>query len=384
MTVRTTLVLALALALSAGCKKKKTDEAPPVTTPSGSAGSAGSASGGDMAQVPRPSQGKLAALEEPKLADDPKRKEKIALGNALFFDKRMSVDGTLACYSCHQNEDGNGGHDPVAIGPGNKPQPRHSPVIWDVVYLDQHKALYWDGRADSLENLTKAAWAGGNMGIGKEPADLIDKKAAEIAKIKGYAKLFAAAYPDVKPADIKADQVANAIAEYMRTLVCTGTAYDKFAGGDKTALTEPQQRGLDLFLGKAQCSICHAPPAFSTAMMTDGGFYQNTGIGTDKPNEADVDVGRFKVDPKPENWAAFKPPSLRNVSKSAPYFHDGSVAKLEDAVKFMATGGRANKAHSTLLRTDLGLTDAEIADILAFLPALDCPGKLEPPADMPK
>lgn len=383
MTVRTSLALALALAATAGCKKKKTEEAPPpVTNPSGSAGSA--SGGGDMAQVPRPSQGTLPALEDPKLADDPKRAEKIALGNALFFDKRLSVDGTLACYSCHQNEDGNGGHDPVAIGPGNKPQPRHSPVIWNVAFLDQRKALYWDGRADSLENLTKAAWAGGNMGIGKEPPDLIDKKAAEIAKIKGYAKLFAAAYPDVKPADIKADQVANAISEYMRTLICKDTAYDKFAKGDKSALSEQQQRGLDLFLGKAQCSVCHAPPAFSTAMLTDGGFYQNTGIGTDKPNEADVDVGRFKVSNKPEDWAAFKPPSLRNVSKSAPYFHDGSVAKLEDAVKFMATGGRANKAHSQLLRTDLGLTDAEQADIVSFLGALDCPGKLDPPADMPK
>lgn len=383
MTVRTSLALALALAATVGCKKKKTEEAPPpVTNPSGSAGSA--SGGGDMAQVPRPSQGTLAALEDPKLADDPKRAEKIALGNALFFDKRLSVDGTLACYSCHQNEDGNGGHDPVAIGPGNKPQPRHSPVIWNVAFLDQRKALYWDGRADSLENLTKAAWAGGNMGIGKEPPDLIDKKAAEIAKIKGYAKLFAAAFPDVKPADIKADQVANAISEYMRTLICKDTAYDKFAKGDKSALSEQQQRGLDLFLGKAQCSVCHAPPAFSTAMLTDGGFYQNTGIGTDKPNEADVDVGRFKVSNKPEDWAAFKPPSLRNVSKSAPYFHDGSVAKLEDAVKFMATGGRANKAHSQLLRTDLGLTDAEQADIVSFLGALDCPGKLEPPADMPK
>jgi cytochrome c peroxidase len=380
MTVRTSIVLGLALAL-VGCKKDKKDGS---STGSGSAVASGS---GAAPPVLRPSQGPLKPLEAPTWPDDPKRAEKIALGHALFFDKRLSGDGTLACYSCHQNEDGNGGHDPLAVGAGKKVQPRHSPVIWNVAYYDQQHALYWDGRAKNLEELTKAAWGGGNMGVGKEPEKL-DAKAAEMAKIKGYDKLFAAAFPDVKPGEYKADQVASALGEYQRTLICKDTAYDKFAGGDKTALSEQQQKGLDVFMGKGQCTVCHAPPHFSTAMVTDGGFYQNAGVGTmnadgtAKP-EADVDVGRMKVSNKPDDWAAFKPPSLRNVSKSAPYFHDGSVAKFEDAVTVMAKGGIPHPKKSALLR-DNALTAEEIADMIAFLRALDCPGTIDPPADAPR
>jgi cytochrome c peroxidase len=312
-----------------------------------------------------------AQLPKLELPDDPKRAEKVALGHALFFDTRLSVDGSRACYSCHQNEDGNGGRDPLAIGPGDKPLPRHSPVIWNVGYFKN--SLYWDGRAPTLEENAKAAWAGGNMGVGKEN---LEKKAAEIGKIKGYQKLFAAAFPGEKK--VTPDMVASALSEYERTLICADTAYDRYAAGDKTALSEEQQRGLDVFLGKAQCAVCHAPPHFSTAMMVDGGAYFNVGIGTAGKAEADVDVGRMKVTNNAADWAAFKPPSLRNVAKSAPYFHDGSVKTLEEAVKLMATGGIDNKAKTSLL-ADRKLTEAEMADLLAFLKGLDCGGKLEQP-----
>jgi len=114
-------------------------------------------------------------------------------------------------------------------------------------------------------------------------------------------------------------------------------------------------------------------------MGVEGGAYFNVGIGTQGVAEDQVDVGRMKVSTKPEDWAAFKPPSLRNVTKSMPYFHDGSVVKIEDAVKLMSSGGLANKNKTPLL-TDAGLTDAERADLIAFLKGLDCPGTLEPPA----
>lgn len=323
------------------------------------------------APTTRPSQMQQQPMPALELPADAKRAEKVALGHALFFDKRLSVDGSRACYSCHQNEDGNGGHDPLAIGPGDKPLPRHSPVIWNVGYYQN--ALYWDGRAATLEDNAKAAWAGGNMGVGKEN---LEKKAEEIGKIAGYKKLFKAAFPEEKK--VTPDMVANALSEYERTLVCTDTAYDKFAKGDKAALSEEQQRGLDVFLGKGQCAVCHSPPHFSTAMASNGGAYFNVGIGTAGKAEADVDVGRMKVTNAAGDWAAFKPPSLRNVAKSAPYFHDGSVAKLEDAVKLMATGGIDNKNKTTLL-ADRKLTDAELSDLIAFLRGLDCPGKLEEP-----
>jgi cytochrome c peroxidase len=359
-----TVVLATLLLGGVACKKK-------AATKQEDPGKSGSGSAAEAPPPQRPSQGALAKMPDLTLPDDPKRKEKIELGHALFFDKRLSGANDRACYSCHMNENGNGGKDPLAIGSGDKPLTRHSPVIWNVGFFQN--SLYWDGRAKDLEANTKGAWGGGNMGAGP---DNLDKKAAEIAAIKGYKPLFAAAFGD--KTEIKADQVANAIAEYMRTLVCNDTAYDKFAGGDKSALTEQQQKGLDVFMGKGACVTCHAPPFFSTAMGVDGGIYFNAGIGTQGVPEDKVDIGRMKVSNDAKDWAAFKPPSLRNVTKSAPYFHDGSVATLPDAVKIMSTGGIKNKNLNSAF-ADRALTDAEMADLLAFLPALDCPGKLEEP-----
>ena len=356
-------VVALGLAAAlAGCKKNK--PAPPPTPQPGSAA---------VAPAQRPSQLPLAQMPALELPDDPKRNEKIELGHVLFFDERLSANKDRSCYSCHKNEDGNGGHDPVAIGSGGKPQPRHAPVLWNTAYYKN--AWYWDGRAPTLEENAKMAWGGGNMGVGKEN---LDKKAAEIAKIPGYKKLFEAAFGAT---EIKADQIANALAEYERTFMCKDTRYDKFAAGDKTAMSDQEQRGLDVFLGKGMCVVCHAPPFFSSAMNVDNGVYFNIGIGTDQPEDK-VDVGRMKVTNNPADWAAFKPPSLRNVTNSPPYFHNGSVAKLEDAVKLMSSGGINNKNKNPIL-ADRGLTDAERADLIAFLGALACPEKLEPPKQMP-
>jgi cytochrome c peroxidase len=304
------------------------------------------------------------------LAADDKRNDKIELGHALFFDKRLSGNNDRACYSCHMNEDGNGGHDPIAIGSGDKLQTRHAPVIWNVAYYDN--ALYWDGRAKDLEANAKAAWAKGNMGAGD---DKLDAKAAELGAIAGYKKLFEAAFPG-QP--ITADLVVKAIAEYERTLICNHTAYDRWAAGDATALTDQQQRGYATFMGKGACQTCHAPPFFSSAMGVPGGQYFNVGIGTKGVTTDKVDIGRAKVTNKDTDWAAFKPPSLRNVTKSAPYLHDGSLTKLEDVVKLMGSGGIDNQnKHAAMV--DHKLTDAERADLVAFLGALDCGVKLDEP-----
>lgn len=350
---------ALALVAFAGCKKKE----------SSSQTGEGTGSAPAQPEMPRASQGTLPQLPALELPDDPKRAQKIALGHVLFFDKRLSGANDRSCYSCHMNEQGNGGKEPLAIGSGDKVMTRHSPVIWNVAYYKN--AGYWDGRAPTLEANIKGAWGGPNMNAG---ADNLDKKAAELAKIDGYKKLITDAFDK---AELTGDQAASAIAEYMRTMICKDTAYDKFAAGDKSALSEQQQRGLDVFMGKGACITCHAPPYFSTAMGVDGGIYFNVGIGTQVP-EDQVDVGRMKVTNDPKDWAAFKPPSLRNVTKSAPYFHDGSVASLEEAVKLMASGGIKNKNLSSALM-DRQLTDAEIADLIAFLGALECPQTLEEP-----
>ena len=319
---------------------------------------------------PRLSQRVLPQLPTLPLADDPRRANKIALGHALFFDKRLSANSDRACSSCHEAPRGAketaGGPDPIAIGSGDKPLSRHAPALWNIAY--GQGAFYWDGRATTLEATTKAEWRGPAMGIG----DRLDAKAAALAAIPGYRKLFAAAFPG---APITAEQVTQALAEYERTLLCTTTPYDRFAAGDKAALTDQQQRGLDLFLDKGQCLSCHAPPYFSTAMGLDPASntvgYQNVGIGTDRADDK-VDLGRMAVTGAAIDWAAFKPPSLRNVTKTAPYFHDGSGATLDAVVRTMTTGGIANKNLNPAM-TDRGFTDAERADLIAFLGGLECP-----------
>lgn len=309
----------------------------------------------------------LGAVAVP--ADNPQTDAKVKLGHQLFFDKRLSVDGSRACYSCHLNEDGNGGKDPLAIGAGEKVLTRHSPVIWNVGYLAE---LYWDGRSKSLEAQATAAWAGGNMGVGNEN---LEKKAAEIAAIAGYKTQFDAVFPGE---GVTPTTIVNALSAYERTLICDDTAYDKYAKGDAKALSDEQKKGLDLFMGKAACITCHTPPHFSTAYGGPQGTYYNVGIGTKDKKEEEVDVGRAKVSTLPADWAAFKVPTLRNVAKSPPYFHDGSVAKLEDAVRVMAGGGYPNKNLSPLV-VDRKLSDDEIKQLVAFLGALDCNEKLEEP-----
>jgi cytochrome c peroxidase len=327
----------------------------------------------EPALVPRrPSDGPLAQMPFLQLPDDPSRAEKIALGHLLFFDTQLSGHGDRSCYSCHQNENGTGGKDPLAIGTGDKVLARHSPTLWNVGYFVQ--SFYWDGRAATLEENTRGAWGGPNMGAG---ADALDAKAAELAALPAYKKRFVDAFGD--KTQIKADQVAAAISEYMRTLVCTDTAYDRLAAGEKAALTDQQKKGFDVFAGKGRCATCHAPPYFTTAMGVAGGAYFNVGIGTRGVPEDQVDRGRATVTNDPRDWASFKPPSLRNVTKSAPYFHDGSVATLDQAVRLMAKGGIPNK-NLNPASVDAHLTDTEIADVLAFLSALECPGTLVAPA----
>jgi len=352
--------------LAFACKKAETT---PEPAPSASVAAATPAPA-PIPAGPRADDMTLPALGPvPIPEDNPMSEAKVNLGHQLFFDKRLSADGSRACYSCHLNADGTGGHDPVATGAKGKVLTRHSPVMWNVGYLPK---LYWDGRADSLEAQGTAAWAGGNMGVGKEN---LEAKAKEIAKIKGYKKSFELAFPGK---GVTPETIIQAISAYERTLVCDDTAYDKFAKGDKSALSAQQKEGLELFMGKAGCVACHAPPYFSLAYFGKEGAFFNVGRGIKDKKKEEVDVGRQTVTKKDSDWAAFKPPTLRNVSKSPPYFHDGSEHTLEDAVRFMAGGGFKNDNLSPLL-SDKQLKDPEISAIVSFLGALECKGELKEP-----
>ena len=305
-------------------------------------------------------------------ANNPTTPAKVALGKRLFFDKALSADGSRSCYSCHQNEDGTGGHEPTAIGAKNTPLPRHSPTLWNVGYLPR---FYWDGRSDSLEAQAKAAWAGGNMGVG---ADNLAAKAAEFDAKPEYRAAFDAAFPGI---GATAETVVQALSAYERTLFCGDTALDRHVAGDTSAMNEQQKAGLELFISKAGCHGCHTPPFFSDAFTSEDGSYHNVGVGIKDKDPKTVDVGRQKISNNPTEFAAFKTPSLRNVTRSAPYLHDGSMSKLEDVVRFMAGGGYKNPALDPKM-VDKKLSDDEVQKVIAFLGALECTGSLTPPAPL--
>ncbi len=291
--------------------------------------------------------------------DNPMTAAKVALGERLFFDARLSIDGSRSCYSCHRDACGNADCRAKALGAGDKPLPRNTPTIWNVAY---RKSLYWDGRAPSLEKQALGALKGGNMGLG----DALAAKAAEIGALPEYASAFAEAFGLEKGAAVTPDHVAKAISAYERTLLCGGTAFDR------KELSPAAERGWKLFTGKAGCVSCHTGQDFTDEL------FHNVGIGVPadgKPAEG-ADTGRMRVTKDPADAYRFRTPTLRNVAKTAPYFHDGSAATLEQAVRVMAGGGKRVPGIDPLLQ-DRKLSNAEIADLVAFLESLTCPGTLE-------
>lgn len=305
--------------------------------------------------------GPPADFESPVIpADNPQSPEKVALGKQLYFDTRLSADGTRSCYSCHLVENGLTDGKPVAEGALGRVLTRSSPTLWNIAY---HTRFYWDGRSGSLEAQARAAWTGGNMG-----ADA-DAVVEELNAVPGYAEQFDAVFGG--PAT--PDNVVQAIAAFEReAFYCGDTAYDDWRRGDPSAMSEPAMRGAELFTAGAGCATCHSGVLFTDML------YHNVGIGMDA-EEPDLGRGRVTEEDVCSTTedepcqGAFKTPTLRDISKSAPYFHDGSVATLEEAVRLMASGGLANPYLDTDELVDRELNDEQIADLVAFLHTLDCP-----------
>ena len=263
----------------------------------------------------------LAGYEEmPIPADNPMTSEKIALGRQLFFDERLSIDGSKSCYSCHVCEHGLSDGLPKAIGAQNKPLTRNSPTLRNIGY---HKEFYWDGRSDSLENQAMAAWKGANMGVGEKTAEIV----AKINALQDYRSQF----QQVFQSDATPENMMMAIAAFERTIIGS-TAWDRWRAGDQSAMSEGAIRGWNIFQA-IKCNNCHDGILFTDQQ------YHNIGIGMDQP---EPDLGRFKVTNRPEDTGAFKTPTLRDIAKSAPYFHDGSAKTLEEAVDIMLAGGKEN------------------------------------------
>jgi cytochrome c peroxidase len=289
-------------------------------------------------------------------ADNAMSVAKVELGKQLYYDTRLSGDGSRACYSCHLRENGLTDGKPTAVGAYGVSLPRASPSLWNIGY---HSEYYWDGRSNSLEAQARAAWAGGNMGVtGQNGRPSLADICARLNQIAGYRSQFQAVFNE----DATPENVVKAIAAFERTLVSNNSAWIRFREGNQSALSEQARRGYQLFSEKAQCTNCH-----DGLLLTDM-QYHNAGIGL---KAAMPDLGRFRVTNMPSDRGAFKTPTLLDISKSAPYFHDGSVATLEEAVNLMLGGGIDNPDLDRTNLQRITLTDAEKADLLAFLRSLD-------------
>jgi len=299
-----------------------------------------------MASLP----GELAALPPPPVPpENPESPAKIELGRLLFHDKQLSRDGSISCATCHDPNKGYSDGRKRAIGVTGKILPRRSPSLLNAAY---NSSQFWDGRARSLEQQAAAPMLSSDeMGM--------PDQAALVARVEGVGE-YRRRFHDVFGGEINVDDVKRAIAAFERTLVTPDSAFDRYIGGDKQALTLRQKRGLILFFGKAACTGCHNGPNF-----TDNKFHS---LGLLPGEQAEADVGRFAVTRDPADRHAFKTPSLRNATQQSPYMHNGSIATLPEVIDFYNKGG--GRGPKSKLVFKLQLTELEKQDLLAFLQSL--------------
>lgn len=280
-------------------------------------------------------------------SDNPYSEAKRALGDALFHDTRLSVDGSLSCATCHEISKGFADGKALTEGVPHRRLKRHTPTLWNLAYGAQ---MFWDGRARTLEEQ-----AAGPITNPDEMAQPMEPLVARLADDPVMVKAFAAAFPD--DPKVSAANLTRAIATYERSFLSPETRFDRFIAGDGNALTPSEKAGFALFTGKAGCSNCHSGFAF-----TDSAFH-DIGLPGD-------DRGRGPVLQLDAADHAFKTPGLREIGRSAPYMHDGSLATLGDVLNHYENGIVERPTLSKDLPRNLKLTPTERADLLAFLGTL--------------
>lgn len=303
--------------------------------------------------------------------DNPYSAEKVELGRLLYFDKRLSANGTIACASCHDPAKAFTDSRVLAVGIDNKQGTRHAPTIINSAY---NGLQFWDGRASTLEDQAEGPLANPNeMALSQDPQEAHKVCVANLRKIAGYRALFKKVF-GTDAFTIK--QVSMAIAAFERTILSGDSPYDRYEAGDKYALSPSQVAGMKLFFGKANCSVCHTPPNF-----TDEGF-ANIGVGM---KAKDPDLGRYYVTGLEKDKGAFKVPSLREVSRTGPYMHNGGFDSLELVIHYYNIGGYKNPWLDPRMKP-LNLTKEEQADLVDFLYALSGEGwqDVSPPKKFPE
>jgi cytochrome c peroxidase len=295
--------------------------------------------------------------QAPSPASNPTTPAKVELGKMLFFDPRLSSIGTVSCFTCHNVMEGGDDHRPTSIGVHGQLGGRNAPTVWNAAF---QSVQFWDGRAPSLEEQAKGPIVNPlEMGMPR-----IELAVDRIQHIPGYQPYFDRAFGNKAP--IGADTIAKAIAAYERTLITPNSAYDRFVKGEKAALTAQQQRGLQTFADTG-CATCHSGPNFSGPSLPDGtGFFMKFPVHENNPYVAQYrllyDGGKAVQSGKLEDQNVWRVPTLRNLVYTAPYFHNGLVKSLPEAVRVMAA-----------CQLDKKLTDAQVADIVAFLESLTGP-----------
>ncbi len=308
--------------------------------------------------------------------ENPVTPEKVALGRKLYFDKRLSKDGTVSCATCHDPAKGFSDGKRVAEGIGGKKGARNSPTVLNAVF---YEFQFWDGRAQSLEEQAKGPLIN-PVEMGMDSHDAVIKVVRGVPEYEqGLLKAFGHA-PTI-------DDVVAAIATFERTVVSGDSAFDRFHAGDKSALSESAQRGWEIWNGKARCNTCH-PFGNATPNFSDNKFH-NIGVAAKNRDFAGLarkaatvsspdelafspdftELGRFVATKQPKDIGAFKTPGLRDVALSAPYMHDGSEATPADVVTFYDKGGEANPYLDGGI-VPLKLTDQEKQDLVAFMESL--------------
>lgn len=288
-------------------------------------------------------------------SSNPVTSEKVALGKMLYFEKRLSSGGDISCNTCHPLSEYGAEPTPVSTGEHGQKGTRNAPTVFNAA---GHIAQFWDGRAPDVEEQAK-----GPVTNPVEMAMPSGKRVEALLKaIPEYREAFGKAFPNEKD-PVTFDNVGKAVAAFERTLV-TPSRWDQFLKGDDAALTDEEKLGFNKF-AEVGCAACHSGPYVGAAM------FQKLGMIEPWPNTSDP--GRYAVSKQEADRMVFKVPSLRNVEKTAPYFHDGSVATLDEAVKDMAEHQLGRK-----------LQDQEVHEIVAWLKTLT--GKLpaeaiQPPAE---
>lgn len=286
-------------------------------------------------------------LVAPVPPDNRLNTDKVELGRRLFFDPILSADRSGSCAACHQPTRHFTDGRERAIGIGGAEGGRNVPSVLNVAY---GQSFFWDGRAPTLEaQVLQPIQGAAELGL------TLDELTRRLSEDPTYGDAFERAFGS---RHIDADAVSRALASYLRTLRSGDAPVDRFLHGEAAALSDEARRGFRLFVGKANCGVCHLAPLF-----TDHAFH-NTGVSWGSP-----DVGRAAVTGLEEDRGRFKTPSLRNVAETAPYMHDGSIATLEDVLEHYTGGGVENPFLDEEI-SPLDLSSNEKRALIAFLEAL--------------